>query len=164
MPSIRCNQTILRFIPAALLWTVVASAQNGAPAAGPGWTGATHADDVIAARRGLMLELQQQMQPIDSHAAGEPAEPADLREAARAIAAMLGTVPHLFPPTTDRYDPEAEIPATLALPAVWEDFDGFYSLASAAAAAAANMVATGRAAALPAAARALRGACDACHS
>src|SRR5690606_11784857 len=159
MPSTRSKHAILRIIPAAavLLWAAAASAQADAPAGGPGWTGATHPDDVIAARRGLMLELQQQMQPIDSHAAGEPADPAELRDAARAIAAMLGTVPHLFPPTTDRYDPEAEAPATLALPAVWQDFQGFYSLASSATAAAAKMAGTEAAADLPDAARALRG-------
>jgi len=160
----RCARSIFRFLPAAaLLSATVASAQPGAAADGPGWTGATHPDEVIAARRALMLELQEQMRPIDSVAAGEAAEPTELREAARAIAAMLAAVPHLFPPTTNRYDPDAETPATLALPVVWEDFQGFHSLATSATAAATNMAETEAESDLPAAARALRGACDACH-
>ncbi|HEX6993240.1 MAG TPA: cytochrome c [Gammaproteobacteria bacterium] len=166
MASMRCAQSMFRLIPAAavLLSAAVASAQTGAAADGPGWTGATHPDDVIAARRGLMIELEEQMRPIDSHAAGETADPEQLRNAARAIAAMLGAVPHLFPPSTNRYDPEAENPATLALPAVWEDFEAFYAFAGAAKAAAVKMADTTADADLPAAAQSLRGACDACHS
>ena len=149
---------------AAAVLAAGAVAQPAAPDSGPGWTGSSHADDVIAARRALMLELQTLMMPIDSHAAGEEADPAALRAAARTIAAMLGTVPHLFPPTTDRFDESAESPVTLALPVIWHDFPGFYSLASAATAAAAKMADTDAPAELPAASRALRGACDACHS
>lgn len=165
MTSMRRAQPIFRLVQAAVaaLWATAASAQTGTPAE-PGWTGATHPDDVIAARRNLMLELEEQMQPIDSHAVGAAAEPAELREAARAIAAMLGAVPHLFPPTTNRYDPDAEIPATLALPVVWENFQGFYALADAAADAATRLAETELASDLPAASQALRGACDACHS
>jgi cytochrome c556 len=119
---------------------------------------------VIAARRALMLELQVLMMPIDGHSAGETGDPAELRAAARTISAMLGTVAHLFPPTTNRYDADAETPVTLALPVIWEDFAGFYSLASAATAAASKTAETDEAAELAAASRALRGACDACHS
>ena len=68
-----------------------------------------------------------------------------------------------FPPTTDRYDAEAENPETLALPAIWADFQGFYSLAAGATAAAAAMAETEGAADLLAAGRALRSTCDACH-
>ena len=162
MSAIRRN--LLSLLPAAaLLWAAAATAQPDTSGE-PGWTGSTHPNDVIAARRALMLELQERMQPIDSHAAGEAADPDALREAARTIAAMLAATPHLFPPTTNRYDPEAEAPVTVALPVIWDDFDAFYSLASAAAAAAERMAATEAAADLPAAARALRGACDACHS
>jgi len=165
MSAMRRNLSSLRSIPAAaLLWAAAAAAQPGTASGEPGWTGVTHPDDVIAARRALMLELQEQMQPIDAHAGGEAADPDALREAARAIAAMLAAAPHLFPPTTNRYDPEAETPETLALPVIWDDFDGFYSLASAAAASAERMAGTDAAADLPAAARALRGACDACHT
>src|SRR5690606_3783748 len=126
-----------------------AVAQPAAPTAGPGWTGSGHADDVIAARRALMVELQTLMQPIDNHAAGEAVDSDDLRAAARTAAAMLGTVPHLFPPTTNRYDSNAGIPVTLALPVVWDDFAGFYSLASAATAAATRAAETEAAADLP---------------
>ena len=45
---------------------------------------------------------------------------------------MLLALPHLFPPTTNLYDPKAAQPATLALPPIWKDFDSFYTLAGAA--------------------------------
>lgn len=160
---------VCTLVAAALAVTVVltgssALAQPPGPTDEPGWTGSTKPDDVIAARRRLMLELQTLMQPIDSHAAGEPADPADLRAAARTIAAMLGAVPHLFPPTTGQYDPDAETPVTLALPAIWESFPAFYSLALDAQSAATKMAETETPADLPNAGRALRGACDACHA
>lgn len=140
-----------------------ALAQPQGPAAAPGDTGASHPEDVIAARRELMLELQTLMWPIDSSAAEEAVDPAPLRDAARTMAAMLGVVPHLFPLSTNRYDPDVDSPETLALPAIWSDFQGFYSLAAGATAAAAKMAEMEGAADLLAAGRALRGTCDACH-
>jgi cytochrome c556 len=78
---------------------------------------------------------------------------------------MLLAVPHLFPPTTNLYDPKAETPATLALPAIWKDFATFYALAGAAAKAAEAMAENpGGKSELRAAGRALRASCDACHA
>src|SRR5690606_21261122 len=78
MSAIRRN--LLSLLPAAaLLWAAAATAQPDTSGE-PGWTGSTHPNDVIAARRALMLELQERMQPIDSHAAGEAADPDALRE------------------------------------------------------------------------------------
>ena len=87
-----------------------------------------------------------------------------LRANAAAIAAMLQALPHLFPPTTDLYDPKAETPATIALPAIWKEFPAFYSLAGAASKAATDMAnAEGKEAQRAASAR-LRASCDACHA
>jgi cytochrome c556 len=77
---------------------------------------------------------------------------------------MLLAVPHLFPPTTNLYDPKAEIPATLALPAIWKDFPTFYKLAGAAADAAKAMSETSGKEPLHAAGARLRASCDACHA
>lgn len=140
-----------------------AGAQPAAPDDAPGWTGTSDPDDVIAGRRGLMLEIEAQMRPIDSFGAGDDADPETLRAAARAIAAMLAATPHLFPPSTNRFDPDAEIPVTLALPAIWQDFRAFYTLASAASDAAMRVANAESAADLAAAGAALRGTCDACH-
>jgi cytochrome c556 len=140
-----------------------ASADGPAPDDGPGWTGVTNPQDVIFARQELMIEIENLMQPIDSITVGEPADPAELRSTAHTIAHMLLALPHLFPPTTNLYDPAAETPQTIALPAIWQSFPTFYQLAEAAAAAADAMAETADDAALPAASRNLRAACDACH-
>jgi len=136
-----------------------------APAAvdGAGWTGTTHAEDIVAARRAVMLEIERLMRPLDAHAAGEPGDPDRLREAAGTISTFLLTVPHLFPPTTDLHDPSAEIPASLARSEIWKDFAAFHDLAEAASDAAADTL-TASADELPMAAARLRAACDACHA
>src|SRR5690606_1434628 len=125
------------------------------PADDPAWTGVTHPSDVIAARQALMTEIERLMEPIDIARTGEQSDPAVLKETASTIATMLLAVPHLFPPTTNLFDPEAELPETIALPAIWENFEAFYALASAASDAATAMASTDDPAALPEAARKL---------
>ncbi len=152
---------------AALLLMHGAAAQqdagSGSVSEQAGWTGVSHPDDVISARRWLMDELEQLIRPIDAFAAGDPADTDRLRETATSIAAMLAVVPHLFPPTTDRYDPDAAIPDTLAMPAIWENFDAFYRFATVSTAAA-EALAGADSNAMRAAAATLRASCDACHA
>lgn len=143
--------------------SVATQAQTAAPNEVPGWTGTTHPNEIVAARRAVMLELERLIRPLDSHAVGEPGDPDALREAAGTISTLLLTVPHLFPPSTDLYDPNEEIPSTLARPEIWQDFASFYALAEASAYAAADTLTMG-AADLPKAAAHLRETCDACHA
>src|SRR5262249_48750054 len=131
---------------------------------GPGWTGVTSPRDVIAARQELMEHAEILMEPIDTITIKDVKEPEKLRSNAEAISAMLGALPHLFPPTTNLYDPKAEEPKTLALPAIWKDFDSFYKLAAAASAAAEAMGDTHGAQQLRNASLRLRASCDACHT
>lgn len=145
-------------------FTGIACADDPAPADGPGWTGLTTPEDVILARQALMTEMERLMRPIDSFTAGEPADPADLRSAAVTISQILLALPHLFPPTTNRYDPAAATPVTIALPAIWQDFPTFSALAAAASAAATTAASATDAQALKAGGQNLRGACDACHA
>jgi cytochrome c556 len=148
---------------AALAGIVLAA--DAAPGDGPGWTGITNPKDVINAREELMEEIEHVMQPIDTFEVEDVANLNDLRLAANTVHVMLLAVPHLFPPPTNLYDPKAETPATLALPAIWKDFATFYSLAGAAANAAEAMAENpGGKDQLRAAGRALRASCDACHS
>src|SRR5690606_27446716 len=115
---------------AAVLAAIACAQPGGTPnPPEPGWTGLTSPKAVIAARQALMTELERLMRPVDTHAATGTGDPAALREAAQSIAAMLQAVPHLFPPTTNLFDPAAESPPTLALPAVWENFAAFEQLA-----------------------------------
>ena len=120
-------------LAAALLGGGALTAGAAPPADEPGWTGLTDPKDVIAARQALMQEIEHVMQPIDTAEVEDPADLAALSSAARVISALLLAAPHLFPPTTNLYDPKAPLPQTLALPAVWQDFPTFYKLAAAAA-------------------------------
>ena len=88
-----------------------------------------------------------------------------IRANASIIGAMLLSLPHLFPPTTNLYDPKVEMPKTLALPPIWKDFGSFYKLAAAAASAADAMEETtsNDRQVLSAASLRLRASCDACH-
>lgn len=131
--------------------------------AGAGWTGLTEPEEVIEARRVLMIEAERLIAPLDAFTIGTPAEPGVLRDNARAIEAMLLALPHLFPPTTNRYDPNVLESPTVALPAIWENFDAFLAQAEAAEMAAAALL-TADDDSLRSASMRLRAACDACHA
>jgi len=142
-----------------------AAGAYAAPGDGPGWTGITNPKDVIEAREELMEEIEHVMLPIDTFEVEDVKDLNELRLAANTVHVMLQTVPHLFPPTTNLYDPKAATPATLALPSIWKDFATFYALAGAAAKAAEAMAENpGGKDALRASGRALRASCDACHT
>jgi cytochrome c556 len=141
---------------------------GGEPQAGPGdgegWTGLSEPEEVIEARRVLMIQMQPLMRPIDAFAAGEAGDPPALRSAAATLEAMLMAFPHLFPPTTNRYDPTTRESPTLALPAIWEDFAAFRTVSETAVTAAATMAAAEDAESLRTAGRSLRASCDGCHA
>jgi len=151
------------FIAAAAVAGVALAADSG-PGRGSGWTGVTNPKDVIMARQELMEHIEILMEPIDTITVKDGGDPERLRANAEAVSAMLLALPHLFPPTTDLYDPKAEFPATLALPTIWKDFGTFYRLAGAAAKAAEAMENAKGKEPMRAASRQLRGSCDACHT
>jgi cytochrome c556 len=129
-----------------------------------GWTGLTHPAELIDARLELMVRIEKLLQPIDLLEV-EPVKDADaLRETATTVAVMLHALPHLFPPTTNRYDPKAREPETIALPAIWDEFDSFHALGQASIDAAEAFAATKDDTQLKAAGAALRGTCDSCHA
>jgi cytochrome c556 len=130
----------------------------------PGWTGVSEPEEVIEARRVLMIEAERLIMPIDAFTIGTPVDADALRDNARAIEAMLLALPHLFPPTTNRYDPTVLESPTVALPAIWENFDAFLAQAGAAEMAAAALIEAGDDDAFRAAGMRLRAACDACHA
>ncbi len=142
----------------------VTLAADTPPAAGPGWTGVTNPKDVITARQELMEHIELLMEPIDTIQVKGVRAADGLRASAATISAMLLAVPHLFPPTTNRYDPKVTEPATLALPGIWKDFGSFYKLAGAAAKAAEEMADTQGKEPLKTAGLKLRASCDACHA
>ena len=151
----------------ALLTVAVGGVTHAATAVvtdGPGWTGVTRVKDVITARQEIMEHAEILMEPIDTITVTEVTNADQLRKNAEAISAMLGAFPHLFPPTTNLYDPKVVEPKTLALPAIWQNFDSFYQLAAAASKAAEAMSETHGKQQLRTASLALRASCDACHT
>jgi cytochrome c556 len=140
------------------------SAADSGLGRGPGWTGVTNPKDVITARQELMEHIEILMEPIDTITVKDSFDTDKLHAAAETVSAMLLAVPHLFPPTTNLYDPKAEMPATLALPAIWRDFGTFYQLAAAASSAAEAMASTEGKQPLRVASLRLRASCDACHT
>ena len=111
-----------------------------------------------------MEHIEELMEPIDTIQVSENVDVDRLHAAAEPIAAMLLAVPHLFPPTTNRYDPKVLYPVTLALPSIWKDFGTFYALAAASARAAEVMATAQGKEPLRLASRQLRASCDACHT
>ena len=87
-----------------------------------------------------------------------------LRENATSLEALLLALPHLFPPTTNQFDPSALDPPTTALPTIWQRFPAFLTFAESAERAAAALREANDTEALSAASARLRGACDACHA
>jgi cytochrome c556 len=138
--------------------------RNAVPGRGEGWTGLTEPDEIIEARRVLMIQMEQLMRPIDEFTAGEPRDLLALQSAAATIESMLLAFPHLFPPTTNLYDPTVRESPTTALPALWQDFATFRELAAAGETAAATIAAADGADPLRAAGRSLRASCDSCHA
>lgn len=138
--------------------------EASAPSAEPGWTGLTVADEIIEARRVLMIEAQRLMVPVDGLIAGEPVDEEVIRSNATTIEALLLALPHLFPPTTNLFDPNELDPPTLALPTIWQRFPAFMTFAGSAERAAAALQEANDAQALRAAGERLRSTCDVCHS
>jgi cytochrome c556 len=134
------------------------------PALEAGWTGLTEPEEVIEARRVLMIQIEQLMRPIDQYTADGDGDLAALRSAAATIEAMLLAFPHLFPPATNQFDAEVREPPTYTLPALWDDFGRFLTFNEAAEHAAATMAASEDPEAFRAAGRSLRASCDGCHA
>ena len=90
--------------------------------------------DLIFARRNLMLQSEVYMVTIENYAAAAAQAgsevPFEAAEAADNLSSLLLAVPHLFPEGTDYWSEAAEAAdptaVTLALPAVWDDFDTFF--------------------------------------
>jgi cytochrome c556 len=141
-----------------------ASETQAAALEGPGWTGLTEPGEVIEARRLVMDEAERLMKPIDEFSIGQPGDPAALRSAATTLEPLLLALPHLFPPTTNLFDPAAHDPPTVALPAIWQRFAAFQTFADSAERAAAALATADDGEPLRAASARMRAACDTCHA
>lgn len=141
-----------------------ASETQAATLEGPGWTGLTEPEEVIEARRLLMNEAERLMKPIDEYSIGGPGDPAALRSAATTLESLMLALPHLFPPTTNLFDPAAHDPPTTALPTIWQRFAAFQTFAESAERVAASLAKADDGEPLRAASARMRAACDTCHA
>jgi cytochrome c556 len=157
-------RTAVAIVTLAAVAVGVALAADPAPKAGPGWTGLTEPAELIEAREALMVEMERIMRPLDSYTIGEPADPEELRSIAQTVSQMMLAVPHLFPPTTNLYDPKAAEPKTLALPPIWKNWAAFEKMAVASHEEAESVAKMRTPEELKAGALALRATCDACHA
>jgi cytochrome c556 len=89
--------------------------------------------DTIFARKILMGAIDMNMDEIETMLApGGKVEAADAVEHADTISIMLMSFPHMFPPSTNQWEPNADRdPATdtAASPDVWRNFSDFYQRA-----------------------------------
>ena len=105
------NRIIRVLIPGVVTFTL--SGVLAADTAVPVSPDAMPAEDAIAARNALMMTMEQLMIPIDTFTVDESIDHDVMRNNAASIAAMLLSVPHLFPAASNRYDPAAQYKETL---------------------------------------------------
>jgi cytochrome c556 len=127
---------------------------------------AATAKDVIFARKTLMSSISDNMDQIETMIATGKIDLADAHEHADTISVMLMAFPHLFPPGSNQWKPNADLDPgtdTFASPDVWSKFSDFYQRAAAASKTAYDMSRADKVEELKSHAKALRAACNACH-
>jgi cytochrome c556 len=129
---------------------------------------AATAKDVIFARKTLMSSLSDNMDQIETMiASGKKLDLDDGHEHADTISVILMAFPHLFPPSSNQWKPNADRdPATdtFASPDAWTKFPDFYKRAADASKTAYDMSRADKEDAFKARAKELRVACDGCHA
>jgi cytochrome c556 len=123
--------------------------------------------DVIFARKTLMNFMCEKMAAIERMIALGPIDIAGARGNADAISVMFMAFPHLFPPGSNQWNPNADPDPgtdTYASPELWTGFSGFYRLAAAAAQSAHDMSRADKIDDFKTHARELRIICDTCHA
>jgi cytochrome c556 len=123
--------------------------------------------DEIFARKILMVSIDSNMNQIDWMLnSGKAVDLPDVGEHADTISIMLMAFPHLFPPATNQWQPDAKRDPgrdTYAAPALWTKFADFYRRAAAASQIAFKASRAKNEADFRSHFAALRSACDSCH-
>jgi cytochrome c556 len=126
------------------------------------------AKDAIFARKTMMSSISDNMDQIETMiASGKKIDLDDAHEHADTISVMLMAFPHLFPPGTNQWKPNADRDPgtdTFASPDVWSKFPDFYQRAAGASKTAYDMSRADKVDELKTRAKELRAACDACHA
>jgi cytochrome c556 len=127
--------------------------------------GAVAPKDTIFARKILMDAIHRNMTEVETIASSGK-DLAEGKEHADIVSVMLMVFPHLFPPSTNQWKPNAQLDPgtdTFAAPEVWTNFKDFYGRADAASKIAYKASRAQRAEDFKSLVGALRGACDSCH-
>jgi cytochrome c556 len=128
---------------------------------------AATAKDVIFARKTLMNFMCDKMMDIEQMIGTGRIDVPGARGNADAISAMFMAFPHLFPPGSNQWRPDAvpdPVTDTYASPGVWTGFADFYRLAAASAQIAHEMSRAADVDEFKSRARELRIICDECHA
>lgn len=128
---------------------------------------AATAKDVIFARKTLMNSICEKMASIEAMISLGQIDLDAAREHADAISVMFMAFPHLFPPSSNQWNPNADPDPgtdTYASPELWTRFPDFYRRAAAASQAAHDMSRADKIDDLKTRARELRIICDTCHA
>ena len=124
--------------------------------------------DTIFARKILMGAIDMNMDEIETMLApGGKFEPAEAVEHSDTISIMLMSFPHLFPPSTNQWQPNADRdPATdtAASPDLWRNFPDFYQRAQTASKLALDATRAKTGNEFKGLIGQLRAACNSCHA
>jgi cytochrome c556 len=146
------------FLATVLATSFVATAQDQRAAT---------AKDVIFARKTLMNYMCEKMTGIERVIGLGQIDLDAARGQADAISVMLMAFPHLFPPNSNQWNPNADpdpVTDTYASPELWTGFSDFYRQAAAASMAAHDMSRADKIDDFKTHARELRIICDTCHA
>lgn|GEM_PF-1235544 len=127
---------------------------------------AATAKDVIFARKTMMSAISDNMDQIETMISTGKIDVADAHEHADTISVMLMAFPHLFPPSSNQWKPNADRDPgtdTFASPDAWSKFPDLYQRAAAASKTAYDMSRADKVDELKTRAKELRVACNACH-
>jgi cytochrome c556 len=128
---------------------------------------AATAKDVIFARKTLMSSISDNMDQIETMISTGKIDVADAHEHADTISVMLMAFPHLFPPASNQWKPNADLDPgtdTFASPDAWSKFPDFYQRAAAASKTAFDMSRADKVDELKTRTKELRVDCNACHA
>jgi cytochrome c556 len=147
-------------------WLTAATLGTGWMASAQDQSAAT-VKDVIFARKTMMSAISDNMDQIETMISTGKIDLADAHEHADTISIMFMAFPHLFPPSSNQWKPNADLdPATdtFASPDAWTKFSDFYQRATAASKTAFDMSRADKTDELKSRAKELRAACDGCHA
>jgi cytochrome c556 len=127
---------------------------------------AATAKDVIFARKTLMNSICEKTTAIETMISLRRIDLDEARKLADAMSAMLLAFPHLFPPSSNQWNPNVDPDPetdTYASPELWTGFSDFYLRSAAAAKIAHDLSRADKIDDVKTGARELRIVCDTCH-